>query len=62
MKIKQEKIFKPLTITIETKEEYIALIQIVDEVNRIPAMDREFMENDAAKLAIDLSNYASSDV
>lgn len=62
MKINQEKEFKPLTVTIESKGEYIAFVQIVDEVNRISTKDKEFMEHDAERMAIKLSNYFSSDV
>lgn len=59
MKIEQEKEFKPLTITIESKGEYIAFVQIVDEVSRIDTVDREFMEYDADMMAVKLSNWFS---
>ena len=60
MIIEQEKEFKPLTIKIETKEEYIALEQIIDEANAIPAKDRAYMESKAAKMGIVISDWFSS--
>ena len=62
MKINQEKEFKPLTITIENKEEYIALVQIIDEANNIPTEARQYMETNAAELGIFMSDYFTNDV
>ena len=47
MKIKQEKTFKPVTITLETREEYLELIAIVDEASGVPHDDREYMSEAA---------------
>ena len=57
MKIKQEKIFKPVTITLETREEYAAFIQIVDEADSVAHSERGYMGEEANKLAIAMSNY-----
>lgn len=57
MKIKQE---KTLTITLETKEEYVAFCQIVDEATNVN--DMVYMDRDALKLSRELSNYFSNDV
>jgi len=62
MKINQEKEFKPITITLETQEDYVAFEQIIDEANRIAAMDKEFMGKNAINMAIRLSDYFSNDV
>jgi hypothetical protein len=59
MIIKQEKVFKPVTITLETESEYIAFVQIVDEAERFQCSDREFMGEDADKLIVELSNHFS---
>ena len=60
MKIKQEKVFKPLTITIETKEEYDALMKIVDEALSIRLTAADFMDSESQELGRQLSNYASN--
>lgn len=57
MEIKQEEIYTPVTITLETKSEYIAFIQIVDEADSVPKSDREYMGEDANKLAVEMSDY-----
>lgn len=62
MKIKQEKVFKPLTITIENKDEYVALMQIVDEAVNVHSADAVYMEKDSYELANKLSDYFSNDV
>ena len=60
MKIKQEKVFKPLTITIETRDEYEAFVAIVDEAEEVNHDDKKHMGIDAINLAIELSNYFSN--
>jgi small nuclear ribonucleoprotein (snRNP)-like protein len=62
MKFEQEKEFKPLTITIETKEEYIALMHIVDEAVNVHMDDTVYMQKEDYGLANELSNYFSNDV
>ncbi len=59
MKINQEKEFKPLTITIETQEEYTAIQRIIDEANFIPAKDRTYMDDTSAKMAIVIADWFS---
>jgi len=62
MKIKQEKVFKPLTITIETKEEYVALVQIVDEAMEACSKGTVYMDSSGRELARALSEYFTNDV
>ena len=60
MEIKQEKTFKPLTITLESKEEHDSFVQIIDEANSTPKHNRSFMEYNAVKMVIELSEYFSN--
>jgi hypothetical protein len=60
MIIKQEKVFKPLTITLETQSECDDFMQIIDEANTVPARDRAYMDNDAVILAIKISDHFSN--
>lgn len=62
MIIKQEESFKPVTITLETKEEYQALVAIVDEASGADHDDREYMGEEAGKVAIELSDFFSNNV
>ena len=62
MKINQEKEFKPLTITLETKKEYIAFMQIVDEANNVKMQNIVHMTSDAWDLVHELSDYFTNDV
>ncbi len=57
MEIKQEEIYRPVTITLETKAEYLAFIQIVSEADNVPTCEKEYMGEDAKKLAIKMSNH-----
>jgi len=55
MKIKQKETFEPITITLETKQEAVALWDIVNTI--VPGS----CENkDAVSLSIEISNYFSN--
>lgn len=61
MKIAQEPTFKPVTITLETKEEFISFTQIIDEADTVKKDYRKFMGDDANKLVIAISNAFGED-
>ena len=60
MKFEQEEAYKPLTITLESKEEYDAFVAIVDEAEEIDHDKKEHMGINAINLAVKLSNYFSN--
>jgi hypothetical protein len=45
---------------LETQSECDAFLQIIDEANTVAARDRAYMEDDAACLAVRLSDYFSN--
>lgn len=57
MKIQHEKVFKPLTITIETQDEYNAFVEIIDEAEDKPESRKAYMGHEAIDLALKLSDY-----
>ena len=59
MIIKQEKVFKPITITLETQQEYNAFVEIIDEAENVKPERRAYMGSDAVHLAVDMSNRFS---
>ena len=63
MNISQEKSFKPITITLETKEEAIAFIKMIDtaENNRVSVPVHDYSV-DEVQLAIKISNYFTENV
>lgn len=56
---KQQKIFKPVTITLETQQEYNAFVEIIDEAENVKPERRDYMGPDAVHLALDMSCYFS---
>ena len=62
MKIKQEKEFKPLTITLETKEEYDSFFKIVNEAVNVHSGEAGYMEKDDYELARQLSNFDTNNL
>ena len=58
MKIEQDKIFKPVIITLETKDDYDNFISIIDE-----ATDKNiktYMSPEAESMAIEISDFATN--
>lgn len=62
MIIKQEKIFKPITITLETQQEYNAFVDIIDEAENVKPERRAYMGPDAVHLVLDMSNHFSNNL
>lgn len=54
MRISQEKVFTPITITLETAEEAASFIDIIDKVDRHQnnANDKDFKLSDAERAMI----------
>jgi hypothetical protein len=58
MKIEQEKEFKPLTITLETKEDYDDFFNIIEEAN--DKRVKVFMSQRAEAMGRELSGFATN--
>lgn len=56
MKITQEDCYKPITIVLETKDEALDFIGMIDQ------LDRFAITKDQAKLAIDIRNYFTNHI
>lgn len=62
MKIKQEKVFKPLVITLETAEEYTAMCLIVDYYRDDTKLTSSQLNPCAQKLNRQLSDFFTNNV
>ena len=60
MKIKQKKEYKPVTITLESEEEYIAFFQIIEEAQN--KNTKVFMDTLSKNMARKLSDFATHNV
>jgi hypothetical protein len=60
MQIKQAKQFKPLTITLDTQEEYDDFFRIVEEAIFRSTVDQDFMTVSSTKMAFELSTFATN--
>ena len=58
MKIEQEKEFKPVIITLETKDDYDNFISIIDEA--IDKNVKTYMSPQAKGMAIAISDFATN--
>ena len=58
MKIKQEKDFMPVTITLETKDDYDAFFQIVDQA--LDKISPSILKLEGKSLACALSAFAAN--
>lgn len=60
MQIKQTKDFKPLTITLETQDEYNDFFRIIEESLAPDPVDSGFMTGRSTSMAVELSTFASN--
>ena len=58
MEIKQKKEFQPVTLTLETEEEYISFFQIIEEAN--DKMTKLYMDSLSKQIAKELSDFATN--
>lgn len=62
MKIEQKKHFEPVTITLETKDDYDSFFRIIEEVGNIPAHRLDYVATNDHGLITTLSNFATNNV
>ena len=62
MKIKREREFKPVTITLETVEDYQAFVAMLDEAESVPKEQKQYMDDKSIALGVKLSNFFSGDI